>query len=244
MEAEAKHASQSSFERRGRSGVAEGTDAIISIRGPTDAAGTELAVAFAQATGNESARLLRLSFDDIGIAQQGDLTGPSMAQITDAIEFGRSVADGQSFYDGSLGREATIPVHCEQEKWLSRHCSCTVADHFGNGREQDAVNALLRNDIENRMHPNPLIISLMDACLFRYGRIDAALAELSPEYARWRALWRDRAANPGRYRIVVRRARSKRGGKADYGVEPQGDALPIHTALNLGFIQSRFRVGW
>ena len=62
------------------------------------------------------------------------------------------------------------------------------------------------------MHPNPLVINLTDSCLFRYGRIDAALAELSPRYAHWRALWRDVAADPERYQDKVRRALWKRSG--------------------------------
>jgi hypothetical protein len=74
-----------------------------------------------------------------------------------------------------------------------------LADYLGDGEERDAVNMLLRSDFENRMHPNPLVIDLTDSCLFRYGRIDAALTELPPRYAHWRLLWRDIAANPDRY---------------------------------------------
>ena len=75
-------------------GGAEGAHAVISIRGSADASEPELCAALAQATGGESARLLRLSFDDIGLAQYDRFVGPTMTQITDAIEFGRCVVDG------------------------------------------------------------------------------------------------------------------------------------------------------
>jgi predicted protein tyrosine phosphatase len=189
-------------------GGAGGADAIISICGSTDASGPELAIALAQATGSESARLLKLSFDDIGMAQYGQLPGPTMAQITDAIEFGRCVVEGQSFFDGPVVGEPLVTVHCEHGKSRSAAIALALlADHLGDGRERDAVNTLLRNDFENRMHPNPLVINLTDDCLFRYGRINTALVEMSPRYARWRALWRDIAADPDRYRERVRRSR-------------------------------------
>jgi hypothetical protein len=76
-----------------------------------------------------------------------------------------------------------------------------------------AQNALLRNDAENRMHPNPLVIGLTDDCLFRYGRINAALAELSPRYAQWRELWRNIVADPEAYWDKARRVLSKRSGE-------------------------------
>ena len=64
-----------------------------------------------------------------------------------------------------------------------------LADHFGEGFERSAVNYLLRADLEDRMHPNPLIVSLADSCLFRYGRLDAELAEQSQRYVQWRQHW-------------------------------------------------------
>jgi len=81
-------------------GGAEGADAVISIRGATDSAERDLAVALAQATRGESARLLRLSFDDIGMARYGHFLGPTMAHVTDAIEFGRDVVHGGGLFDG------------------------------------------------------------------------------------------------------------------------------------------------
>jgi predicted protein tyrosine phosphatase len=176
-------------------GGAEGADAVISIRASTEAAEPDLAIALAQATGGESARLLRLSFDDIGMERYGHFVGPSMAQITEVIEFGRRVIDGGSFFDGPSVGPPMIAIHCEHGKSRSAAVALALlADHLGDGRERDAVNTLLRGDIENRMHPNPLVIGLADDCLFRYGRINAALAELSPRYAQWRELWRNIAA--------------------------------------------------
>jgi predicted protein tyrosine phosphatase len=195
-------------------GGAEGADAVISIRASTEAVEPDLAIALAQATGGESARLLRLSFDDIGMERYRHFVGPSMAQITDAMEFGRRVIDGDSFFDGPSAGPPLIAIHCEHGKSRSAAVALALlADHLGDGRERDAVNTLLRGDIENRVHPNPLVIGLTDDCLFRYGRINAALAELSPRYAQWRELWRNIAADPDAYWDKARRVLSKRGGE-------------------------------
>jgi predicted protein tyrosine phosphatase len=178
-------------------GDAEGADAVISIRASTDAAEPDLATALTQATDGESARLLRLSFDAIGMERYGHFVGPNMAQITEVIEFGRRVVDGGSFFDGPSVGPPLIAIHCEHGKSRSAAVALALlADHLGDGHEHEAVNTLLRNDVENRMHPNPLVIGLTDDCLFRYGRINAALAELSPRYAQWRELWRNIAADP------------------------------------------------
>jgi predicted protein tyrosine phosphatase len=194
------------------SGGAEGADAVISIRSSANATTPDLALALAQATRGESARLLRLSFDDIATAKLGHRIGPTMLQIAEAVEFGRCVADGRHLFDGRVVGSPLIAVHCEHGKSRSAAIALALlADHFGDGREQDAVNALLRTDLENRMQPNPLVISLTDDCLFRYGRIDAALAGLSPRYLHWRTLWRDIRADPDRHRERIRRAMSNRG---------------------------------
>jgi predicted protein tyrosine phosphatase len=194
-------------------GGAEGADGVISIRASIEATEPELAIALAQATRGESARLLRLSFDDIGMPRYGRFVGPTMAQITDAIEFGRSVADGGNFFDGPSDAPPLIAVHCEHGKSRSAGIALALlADHLGDGREREAVNMLLRSDIEDRMHPNPLVVGLADDCLFRYGRINAALMELSPRYAKWRELWREIAMDPATYWEKARRALSKRSG--------------------------------
>jgi hypothetical protein len=154
-----------------------------------------------------------LYFDDIGIARFGHFVGPNMAQIVDAIEFGRSIIDGASFFDGPGVGPRLIAVHCEHGKSRSAAVALAVlADHVGDGRERDAANMLLRNDFENRMHPNPLVISLVDDCLFRYGRIDAALTELCPRYAKWREWWRTIALAPDVHWEQARRVLSKRIG--------------------------------
>jgi predicted protein tyrosine phosphatase len=193
-------------------GGAEGADAVISIRGSTNATTPDLALALVQATRGESARLLRLNFDDIATAKLGHRIGPTMLHVTEAIEFGRCVADARHFFDGPPAGSPLIAVHCEHGKSRSAAIALALlADHLGDGREQDAVNALLRTDFGNRMQPNPLVISLTDDCLFRYGRIDAALAALSPRYLNWRTLWRDIRADPDRRRKRIRRAMSNRG---------------------------------
>jgi predicted protein tyrosine phosphatase len=193
-------------------GAAEGADAVISIRASTESVERDLTIALAQATRGESARLLRLSFDDIGMERYGHFLGPTMQHVTEAIEFARHVLDGRWFFDGPSSEPPLIAVHCEHGKSRSSAIALALlADHLGDGRERDAVNTLLRGDIENRMHPNPLVVGLTDACLFRYGRINAALTELSPRYAHWRELWRNIAADPDGYWEKARRVLSKRG---------------------------------
>lgn len=195
-------------------GGAEGADAVISIRPSSASDEPELVRALAQANRGESARLLSLSFDDIGMDRYGHFLGPTIAQVTEAIEFGRQVADGRCLFDGPPSGSPLIAIHCEQGKSRSAAIALALlADHFGDGRERHAVNGLLRADIENRMHPNPLVIELADSCLFRYGRIDAALADLSPRYLKWRQLWRDIVAEPDLYWEKARRALAPRGDK-------------------------------
>ena len=194
------------------SGAAEGADAVISIRGSAASSEPELATALVQATRGESARLLKLSFDDIGMAEYGHFIGPTMTLVSDAIAYGRSIADGRHLYDGPSGAPPLIVVHCEHGKSRSAAIALALlADHFGVGHERDAVNMMMRTDVEGRMHPNPLVVSLADACLFRYGRLDAALIELSPRYASWRDLWRKISADPDAYWEQAERAVSQRG---------------------------------
>jgi predicted protein tyrosine phosphatase len=193
-------------------GYANEADAIVSIRGTADGSEPQLAFAIAQATKGESARLLRLSFDDIGTAQYGHFAGPTMDQVVDVIEFGRQIADGRFLFDGPSS-DPLIVIHCEHGKSRSAAVALTLlADHLGDGFELDAVNSLLRADVENRIHPNPLIVSLTDACLFRYGRLEEALAELSPRFVQWRQLWRDISVNPDAYWEKAKRVLANRSG--------------------------------
>jgi predicted protein tyrosine phosphatase len=194
-------------------GDAEGADAIISIRSPGFGPEPELALALAQATKGESARLLRLAFDDIGMATYGHFVGPSMSQVADAIEFGRAIADGRNLFDGPSANPL-IAVHCEHGKSRSAAIALVLlADALGDGQEREAANALMRGDTDNRMHPNPLIVSLADASLFRYGRLDGALAELSPRYLKWRDLWRQIVIDPDAYWEKASRILGQRGAR-------------------------------
>ena len=193
-------------------GSAEGADAVISIRAAAAASEPELSAALVQATRGESARLLKLSFDDIGMPQYRHLIGPTMVHVSDAIEFGRSIVHGRHLFDGPSADPPLIAVHCEYGKSRSAAIALALlADHFGDGRERDAANALMRADLEDRMHPNPLVVSLADSCLFRYGRLDAALADLSPRYLQWRDLWREIAIDPDGHQEKAARPLSKRG---------------------------------
>jgi predicted protein tyrosine phosphatase len=184
--------------REVEAGGAEGADAVISIRPTATEKEPGLALALAQAIRGESARLLRLCFDDIGVAAHGRHVGPTMDQVRDAIQFARSIVEGRSLFDGP-SPDPLIVVHCEQSKSRSAALAIALlADQLGFGRERDAVSAVLRRDVEGRMHPNPLVVSLADACLFRYGRIDEALADQSCRYVEWRKLWRTIALAPDR----------------------------------------------
>ena len=197
-------------------GEALGADGVISIRGSSSGDEPELAAALAQATRGERARLLRLAFDDIALATYRHLVGPTMTQISDAVEFGRSIVDGRNLFDGAV-TDPLIVVHCEHGKSRSAAIALAVmADHLGAGAEHEAVNALMRGDVNDRQYPNPLVISLADASLWRYGRLETALAELSPRFFQWRAVWQEIALDPdGTWeraeRAVARRKRRDSG---------------------------------
>ena len=153
------------------SGEALGADGVISIRGSTSRSEPDLTAALVQATRGEIARLLRLSFDDIGLATYRHLVGPTMAQIQEAVEFGRSIVHGQNLFDGPVANPL-VAIHCEHGKSRSSSIGLALlADHHGAGNEHDAVNALMRVDSLDRMYPNPWVISLADACLFDMGAV-------------------------------------------------------------------------
>ncbi len=155
---------------RVEAGGAEGADAVISIRGTDRVSEPQLAAALTQASRGESARLLKLSFDDISMPHYGHFIGPTMDQIADVLEFGRSITRGQAPFDGPVPVQRLVAVHCEHGKSRSAAIALALlADHYGHGREHEAVNALLRDDTHSRMHPNPLVVSLVDAALFRYA---------------------------------------------------------------------------
>ena len=64
-----------------KAGGAEDADAVISIRGSAESVERDLTIALAQATRGESARLLKLAFDDIGMKRYGHFLGPTMGQV-------------------------------------------------------------------------------------------------------------------------------------------------------------------
>jgi len=193
------------------SGEALGADGVISIRRSTSRSEPDLTAALVQATRGETARLLRLSFDDIGLATYRHLVGPTMAQIQEAVEFGRSIIDGRTLFDGPVP-DPVVAIHCEHGKSRSSAIALTLlADHHGAGAEQDAVNALMRGDVSDRMCPNSLAVNLADACLWRYGRLVSALAELSARFHQWRAVWQEIALDPqGTWERAERMVRRKK----------------------------------
>lgn len=72
-------------------------------------------------------------------------------------------------------------MHCQHGVSRSAAVALTIiADEAGPGAEADAVAALVRQDDDARMQPNALIVSLADAALFRFGRLDAGRTAASP----------------------------------------------------------------
>ena len=123
-----------------------------------------------------------------------------MDDLATALDFARAVRDRVP--------EGVLAVHCQHG--VSRSAAVAlaiIADEAGPGAEADAVAALLRQDDDARMQPNPLIVSLADAALFRYGRLDAALLAACPRYVAWRDHWRNVALDPGGYWEQARRVR-------------------------------------
>jgi len=199
--------------REVEAGEAIGADAVISIRGSAPRTEPELAAALAQATRGESARLLRLHFDDVALPTYRHLVGPTMEQVSTAVAFGRAIISGDNLFDVAVD-DPLIAVHCEHGRSRSAAIALALlADHHGVGNETAAVAELMRGDITDRAHPNPLAISLADACLWRYGRLEAALVELSANYVRWREVWREIALDPDA--AWLRAARAVRRKKQD-----------------------------
>lgn len=184
-------------------GEVSGADAIISIRPAAETDLPNLDLAVAQAVEGEVEAMLILRFDDIAVPAYGPYVGPTMDDVATVLDFARAARlrspDGQ------------LVVHCEHGVSRSAAMALGVlADWFGDGCEDDAVGALMRDDVEGRMHPNPLLVSLIDAALFRYGRLEAALAAASPRYAKWRDHWREVAVNPERHWAQARKAGFRR----------------------------------
>ncbi|NUB04587.1 hypothetical protein FW320_00045 [Azospirillum sp. Vi22] len=123
-----------------------------------------------------------------------------MDDLATALDFARAVRDRVP--------EGVLAVHCQHGvSRLAVVALAIIADEAGPGAEANAVAALLRQDDDARMQPNPLIVSLADAALFRYGHLGAALAAVCPRYVAWRDHWRDIALDPGAYWEQARRVR-------------------------------------
>lgn len=170
-------------------GAAEGADGVISVRPSAETDRSDLDLACSQAVLGDLSAILPLRFDDIGVPAFGPYVGPTMEDVASAIEFARSVR--------MRAPDGTLAVHCEIG--VSRSAAlalAAIADELGPGREGDAVAWLLRDDADGRFQPNSLIVSLADAALFRYGAIDAALAEACPRYVRWRQHWQEVSLDP------------------------------------------------
>ncbi|MFC5353774.1 hypothetical protein [Azospirillum himalayense] len=184
-------------------GEAEGADGIISIRPSAEHDAENLDLALAQATGGEVGAVLVQRFDDIAIPAFGPYCGPVIEHVAEALEFGRRIAVQTP--------EGSLVVHCQMG--VSRSAAVALAllaQELGPGAEAAAVAALLRGDPEGRMHPNSLLVSMADSCLFRYGRLEAALADACPRYVKWRDHWREVALDPERHWRQARRIRTRR----------------------------------
>lgn len=193
-------------------GGAWDADAIISIRPSAAADLDDLDLAVAQAVDGEVDAMLVLRFDDIATPSYGPYVGPTMREVGVALDFARAARERTP---GGL-----LVVHCEHGVSRSAAVALAVlADELGDNNEAEAVGALLRDDIDNRMHPNPLIVSMTDAALFRYGRLDAALAAISPRYVKWRDHWREVALDPERHWEQARKVRIRRKGEQRAGAD-------------------------
>jgi predicted protein tyrosine phosphatase len=185
-------------------GAAAGADAVISIRPTAIDPEPALDQALIEACGEDSARLLRLRFDDIGMPSYRHFVGPSAQHVAETLDFGRAARQRQA--------APLIVVHCEFGRSRSAAIALALlADRAGTGGERDAVAALLANEAEAPLHPNPLIVALIEAQLgWPEGSLDSALAEASTRYMQWRDLWRAVAADPDRYWEIARHALEQR----------------------------------
>ena len=204
-------------------GGAEGVDAVISIRASANGDFNQLDTAVAQALAGEVDAALVLRFDDIALPAYGPFVGPDMEHLAQTLDFARALRDQSP--------DAVLAVHCEHG--VSRSAAVALAiitDEMGPGREDEAVAKLLRSDIDARMHPNPLIVSLADTALWRYGALDAALAAVSPSYVHWRDHWREVALDPERHWETARRMRFRRRSSRPAAV--RGECLHPHRSLD------------
>jgi len=179
-------------------GAAEGTDAVISVRGLADRGSFEtLDLAVAQAVLGDVDAMLVLRADDIGVPRLGAQRGPTDEQVAAVIDFARAVRAGQP--------DATLAIQCELGQSLAPALAlAVVADALGAGFETEAVQRLIRLDRDGIMAPNPLVVRYADERLWRYGALDAALAAVSPRFAAVRDHWSRVAAGRDGARVAPR----------------------------------------
>lgn len=150
--------------------------------------------------------VLTMRFDDIGIPAYGPYTGPTMSHVVAALDFARAARDREP--------DGTLVVHCLQGRSRSTAIALAIlADEMEPGREADAVAALLKQDLDSRMHPNSLLVALADAALLRVGALERALAEACPRHVKWREHWHEVALDPERHWETARKVRFRRRGK-------------------------------
>lgn len=184
-------------------GAAEGADAVISIRPSAPERCESLDLAVQQAVLGNVDAILTLHFDDVAVPVYGPFQGPTMGDVVAALDFARVARE--------RAPDGVLAVHCQYGRSRSTAIALAVlADALGVGQEEEAVAALLYQDVDGQMHPNPRLVSLADAALYRYGRLDAALAAASPRYMRWRDHWRDVSLDPERYWRQAKKVRVKR----------------------------------
>lgn len=189
--------------RQVEDGAAQGADAVVSVRGTAARGLGTLDEALAQAVLGDCGAVLRLALDDIGVPALGPLRGPTQAQVDEAVDFGRALRSAMP--------DPLVAVHCELGRSRSSALALALlADALGPGGEGEAVRRVLRLDAEGTMAPNPLLVRLADAALWRYGALEAALLDASPAYAAARAHWQAVAADPDAAWAAMRARRRPR----------------------------------
>ncbi|WP_143273001.1 hypothetical protein [Azospirillum palustre] len=110
----------------------------------------DLDLACAQATLGDVDALLALRFDDIAIPTYGSSRGPTMDLVSAVVVFGGRMRERKP--------KGRVVIHGLYD--VSRNAAMTlalIANDLRPGREEAAVQRLLAQDVEGRMHPNPPI---------------------------------------------------------------------------------------
>lgn len=184
-------------------GAAEGADGLISIRASAPEPCEVLDLAVQQAVSGIVDAALVLRFDDVAIPAYGPYVGPTMVDVSTALDFARRIR--------GRAPEGTLAVHCLHGRSRSAAIALAIlADEVGPGQEETAVAVLLRQDGDGKMHPNPAIMQMAEVVLLRGGRLEEALAAACPRYVKWRDYWRAVALDPNLYWDQARRVRFRR----------------------------------